>query len=620
MRSRVPLLILIALTAVGAGAFFTGITWGLPSRGIDAFLFGPRDPWPGEVVQALAGERDTDPSRGADVPATARIPRDRPTVLNSTDEDRARIIRRYRLYTYQPDEMVTLMALAGMSPGAGDLDPKLYQYGGLWIYPVGAAIRAAAVFGWVQLEPDVAHYLDRPEAFGGLYVVMRAFTAVWALAGIVAVFLLVRRMTGGCTASAATAGLCYIFMPVVMNMAHEAKPHLPGTVLMLLAVVAADRYLRSGSRRAAMMLAILCGAAAGMVLSAAVILVLVPVAMWLAHGTRRERLRRTAAGLAVSLAVYAVTNPYVVINLFVNRDVLRSNLGNTMAMFERTGLLAGLPEAVLLIVACLSPVLAVAGVAGVFALLIAAILSAGSARVVAPAPHGCEDVTVMRTGWLLAVPAILIAIHFTLHVKGQPGEYGRFALFPAIALMIAAVVAVHRILRPVGLQRAVQGLLILATLPWGLAYLGGFVRDTTDDTSRHHAARQLADLHRQGFRTVGVVAEPAPYVMPPVDLFAWEITMLPDDPADWPEEAMLDILLYTDVLRGRLGGWERLYGPWEAFAGGAGRPRPPGPGALSVWLAGRFERPVSWADRRFEIFVRRADPEPDPAHPSEIPR
>src|ERR671934_1594511 len=79
-----------------------------------------------------------------------------PIVLNQTDQDRAQIIRRYRLYSCQPDEMITFMALSTIRQNHGD--PRLYQYGGLWIYPVGALVKIFA-------EPQAAqsYYLDHPE-------------------------------------------------------------------------------------------------------------------------------------------------------------------------------------------------------------------------------------------------------------------------------------------------------------------------------------------------------------------------------------------------------------------------------------------------------------------------
>jgi len=68
------------------------------------------------VAYRMDGGKRT-PLRGADVDvdplngSTAE-----PISLTATDQDLAKIYLRYRLYTYQPDEMITMMALAGMNP------------------------------------------------------------------------------------------------------------------------------------------------------------------------------------------------------------------------------------------------------------------------------------------------------------------------------------------------------------------------------------------------------------------------------------------------------------------------------------------------------------------------
>ena len=196
---------------------------------------------------ALAGGWDNDPTRGADVAIAPLEGRDRVLVVNGDDAARAAIVRRYRLFTYQPDEMSTLRALAGMRPAHLQLDPRLYQYGGLWVYPVGGLLELASRLGYVSIRPDVVWYLDHPEAFGHMYVVARFYSALWGLAGVAAIFSIVRRISGSMCA-AAVAAICFAWMPVVVNGAHEAKPHLAGTVLMLLATIAAAKYAEGGRR------------------------------------------------------------------------------------------------------------------------------------------------------------------------------------------------------------------------------------------------------------------------------------------------------------------------------------------------------------------------------------
>jgi len=576
MKSFTQPVLILALLLLGAGVFATGITWGLPSRDVDEFLFGSTPPWSGEDILRLAGDRPDDPHRGADVDIDPLVDRDRVICLNESDQQRAVIVRRYRLYTYQPDEMITLMSLADMGR-SGSFDPKLYQYGGLWIYPVGALLKLASVGGAITLTPDLTYYLDRPEAFGRFYVVARLYCVAWALVGVWAVYWLTRRLTGGCSISAVLAAACYILLPVVVNMAHEAKPHLPGAVLMLLAVAAAMRYVETGRRRWWIATAVLCGAAFGMVLSALPIFIVLPVMMLLRQQSWSARLRGTVLAILCGVAVYLVTNPYIVINLFINRPVLRSNFGNSLAMYEIARLGEGLIHAAWLVAEGTSPLLAGAGVVGA----VVCAVRASRRRLGGEAP----------LGWLLAAPALLIVLQFVALAAGKPGEYGRFAVLPDIALAVAAAVAIRRYIAQAPLRLILLAGLLGATAFSGYAYLAGFVRDSAPETSRMQAASVLNKYHDRGARTLGVQAEPAPYTLPPVDLFRWRILLLPENHS--PETLVrLDVLVRPQGTR-----------PFavESASGGAAA----APGVGSQWDATPHwdATPISWADKTFELFV-----------------
>src|SRR3954451_16739651 len=97
-REHLALAVVMLFAAV---VFLVGINWGLPSRKVDAFLFGDQPVWSGEKIARLAGTRNDNGGRGADVDVNPLATRDQPVVLNATDEQRAEIIRRYRLFTYQ---------------------------------------------------------------------------------------------------------------------------------------------------------------------------------------------------------------------------------------------------------------------------------------------------------------------------------------------------------------------------------------------------------------------------------------------------------------------------------------------------------------------------------------
>ncbi len=509
-------LISACVLLVAAGMFIPGITWGLPSRAADPYLFGDRPPWDGDTIQELAGERKIDEGQGADVDVNPLEGGGDRVVVNATDAQRAEIVRRYRLYSYQPDEMVTLMALAAMSPGEGDFDPKLYQYGGLWVYGVGAMLKAASLTGLVDLRSDVTYYLDHPDAFGRFYVVARVYVLCWAALGVLAMVSILRRLTNGDTWAMLVGGLVFVTMPVVVNLAHEAKPHLPGVALMLLAIRAAMAYVDTGRQRWWWIMCGLCGLACGMVLTALPIAVLPIVVAYLRTATPRCRAVHLPVGLFVIAFIYAATNPYVIINLISQPDVFTSNLGNTGSMFAWSATPGGLLNGLWLITMACFPVVAVVGVMG----LIVWTRTMRASKITDATKSHASPAELMT---LLLWPAFLTLLPYLLLASGQKAEYARFALLPEVTLVILAAVFVVSRHRSFPLCRGLGVLLLFSSMIPGAACVAGFVSDTRPLTTRLEAAESLREYREQGFRTLVVPADPAPYVLPPVDLFEREI-------------------------------------------------------------------------------------------------
>lgn len=623
-RPRWPTFLLGGVLLLHVCLSTIGITWGLPSRDIDPFLFGGGEPWSGERIYALVkGEEKFAATVGADVdvdPALADAAA--PVSLNDTEEQTAAILLRYRLYTHQPDEMITMMALRGMNPRRLQLDPRLYQYGGLFIYPVGGLIGAAGVLGLVELRSDVPYYLDRPEEFGKFYVVARGYAAAWGAVGAVVVFAIARRLRG--SVAGVLAATLFVLLPVVVCMAHEGKPHLPGAVLMLAAVLFGMRYvawsgptsiatdelssvdcrlsIEGHRRRDWWLMCICCGAALGMVLSSLPIFVLIPLAAWLGRrkttdaqghkeGTEKTALGsattgdlpssshwgggrwlvRTVAGVAVAAVVYLITNPYILINAFVNREVLRSNFSNSLAMYEVARVWEGL-ERVLVLTAEGSTWLV---------LVLGALAAIGA---------------LLRRRWdtlPLLVPAAVFFIQFVLIGAGKPAEYGRFGVFTDAALAIGTACLVGG--GTWSVRHGERWAALLVVVGWtafhGLLYLSNFRADATADNTR----RQMAELLTQHCEVPLVVtADPAPYSCPPLCF------------VDRPVYKVRDPIAAAEFLRrhGCLG-----VGPAESslFCG-----RAEGGYKTTGW----FATPISWANKSF---CAQAPPQPRPAPPAPGP-
>jgi hypothetical protein len=668
---------LLLIAALYVAASIVGITWGLPSRKIDKYLFGNGEVWSGEKIYGLAnaGEKlspDRASRTGADVdvdPLNASKAADEPISLTATDEDIARIYLRYRLYTYQPDEMITMMALAGMRPSRLEFDPRLYQYGGSFIYPVGALIKLCGLLGLIDVRSDVIYYLDHPDEFGKFYIVARAYSAAWGLLGVILVYAIASRLarstlrppsdsepngasgthptaTEGRMANgedrkgtAGRAGLLAAFlftlMPVVVCMSHEGKPHLPGAVLMLAAVYFAMRSVHSrtedsGGKAAPQsepqaparggplnnlpppfacaadsarardfsFLCLCCGAAVGMVLSSWPICVLIPVVAWIHRnppesplgkgggdgsalgkggGKSRHTAARAAKGLLLAVAIYFITNPYVLINAFVNRDVLRSNFGNSLAMYQIARIGEGFVRVLeLTIEGATLPVL----VLGLIALVAAL---AQKRRRTDPAV------------WVLVVPAAVFFLQFVAIGAGKPAEYGRFGIFPNAALAIGAACLLNaRFLRVHWFLRWVFPAFAVA---WVAAFGGGYLRnfhaDSTDQASRLVLAGRIRTATANAVESgaeplVAVFAEPAPYGCPPLNFLRNEV-----------------MLLHSTEQTTQL----RPQRPWLALRSiDAGLPSLTDAHALllreiGVWEGLDRATPISWANKPFEVRI-----------------
>ncbi len=508
--------------------------WGLPTSATDDVLFGGRPPWPATQFQVDADlQRLRMRAGGADTDLNPLADRTQLVELTADDAARAEILRRYRLFSRQPDEMIILRALQRMNPRRGDLDPRLYQYGGAYIYAVGGAIAAGSITGLIRLTSDAGYYLEHPEAFARFYLAARAISLASGALALLAVFQLGRR-TGGRRAGW-VAALLTAASPVFITAVLEAKPHLPSSALILWAALAGLEYVRSGRGRDAARMGVLAGLAAGVVLTGVLAGLLWPalVVASLARKPRATAQRRAAAervgdvrcvgrdlAVAALLAVgmYVAANPYVAWNLVANRAALDSNLANSWAMYQdqiaRAG--AGAVRVAVLLVEAAGWGLPVAGGAGL---------------IWAWRRHG-------RPVALAALPGLGFLLMAVLLGAGKPAEYARFLILPALLLAVAAGAVLAAIMRR-RLAVGVLATLIVVGLMSTPAYVGAFAQDAGGvNETRRQAGRWLA-ARADAADAIGVLQEPAPYAVPPIDFAHRTIWLLPTERPAGLEAAVL---------------------------------------------------------------------------------
>ncbi|HEY7089396.1 MAG TPA: hypothetical protein VH518_14965, partial [Tepidisphaeraceae bacterium] len=254
---------------------------------------------------------------------------------------------------------------------------------------------------------------------------------------------------------------------------------------------------------------ILCGMAAGMIISNVVVFVMLPVMVMMRPMSWSRRFAVVVCAAATGIVVYFATNPYVLVHLIGDRAVLQSNLANSTAMYQFGRLGEGLINAGKLLIEGATPLAVIIGILG--AVLVA---------------RRSDNPPASSLRVLLAV-AGLVLVQFVLLAAGKPGEYGRFAILPAIVLALSSATLIGRApIRPFEKVESL-GLLVLLTILPSLIYLYGFVRDSGPEPRRLADAVVIEQLHQMGATTLGVDREPAPYRLPPVDLFDWTIILLP---------------------------------------------------------------------------------------------
>ncbi|MCC6239043.1 MAG: hypothetical protein IT448_01905 [Phycisphaerales bacterium] len=594
-RTLIPLPFVLALAGL---IFFTGIGWGLPSRQIDPYLFASQPVPSGQQLLNLTGGWGVS-SNGADVDRDPLAHRDQPIVLNTTPTQQAAIALRYRLYSAQPDEMITFRALAQMNPAAGDFDPHLYQYGGLWIYPVGALLQVAGKLGWVHLTSDLSYYLDHPEDFARFYLVARIYSALWGLLGVIVVYALAQRLAGlGATSAdsvapptrsargqsaplaiATAAALLYILLPVSVNLAHEAKPHLAGAVLGLLAILLAARYLDQPGRWRAILTGAAVGAAGGMVLTGLVAVLVLPVMLWRVDRHATSRWRDLLLALVVSSAVFFATNPYLILGLLRPGTAVSSNFANHFTFYNLHHWSGSLIDAAGFTADAITwPILT----AGLIATTLFIARSIQRKRNETTVLIDDDQRRGRNCAWLLMISAAGVFLPFVLFAKDRPTEFARFAALGHIALLLAAIGLIAQLRQP-----ATRALVWVALIGWvgisGLGYLKAFQDDAQQRGSRQMGAEILQILHASGYRTLYVQAEPAPYCLPPVDLSSWQIILLP---AATP---------MTNLPAGSIG--IRAVDKPDGTIAALGSLKRAVIGA-ALWPA-----PMSWASKPFELFI-----------------
>lgn len=403
---------------------------------------------------------------------------------------------RFKIYSVDADEMVNVMALARINPARAQFDPHFYQYGGAWLYPLGAWYAALDKLGLIDVRGGVTALAEHPNRMDAVYWYGRLFVILATAGAGVLLFLALSEITSW---PRALAGMSlFLACPATICFSQTMKPHWYALIFVDVALLVLVRgFVRKKlSTTHEVALGLSLGLAVGSAMTFGSFAILVWLALVILVRERAAEWRVLFSVPALALAVFAATNPYLLVNFAAVSQEATDVSGpvwfgprfdlTSMADFVWNSLLPGFGFA-------LTSLLAIVVVR----------------EFLRPAFSGSRG----YAAGLLA--ALILAATVTAKVSSWPVNYRYVSYFFPAAILFACAVRIPT----AGLVVALV-LTTVQSIPLKLAYI--------DENSQAHgtrlrAAQWVNENVAPGTSVCDDAPTPAPFNTPPFDLTRYVI-------------------------------------------------------------------------------------------------
>jgi hypothetical protein len=243
---------------------------------------------------------------GLDRPHLVGAPVDRPESLDLW-------MVRFKLYSIEADEVNNIIALARIRPSDWDFDPKYYQYGGAYLYALGAWYQFLSKLGLINILP-LDQLLADPQQIDRVWVAGRVFVLAAVTASAILLFLMLLLVA---PPHIALAGLAiYLLCPATIMFSQVMKPHWYALLWVNAALLLTVRvHMRN---RMTLREEFCLAAAIGLAVGSAATFSLFAALLWGALAFLALNRRIPFAALVriptIALIVFVLTNPYYLLN------------------------------------------------------------------------------------------------------------------------------------------------------------------------------------------------------------------------------------------------------------------------------------------------------------------
>ena len=224
-----------------------------------------------------------------------------------------RWMTRFKLYSVEADEHVNILALSRIKPDQGLFDPHFYQYGGAWLYPLGAWYFALSKLGAVSVAP-LTTYLQQPGLMDNVYIWGRILVLISISGAALILFAACRRFLPN--VDSLMCMLLFLAAPGTIMFSQIMKPHWYALIWVCSALFILTRGPAKLSWRSwdTFLLGVFLGLAVGSVLTFGLFAALCWFALLVFVSRSQVPNHALIFVPLIATGVYLITNPFVLLN------------------------------------------------------------------------------------------------------------------------------------------------------------------------------------------------------------------------------------------------------------------------------------------------------------------
>jgi hypothetical protein len=242
----------------------------------------------------------------------------------SVDKNKLHAMRSALLQSKFPEEPKALMSFSFIKPSKLQFNLHYYQYGGLYMYSCGAALKICQLLKVLTISSDAQYYFTHPDDVIKLYSIPKLWGGLVGSMAIPCIFLCGWRLFG--IKQGVTAAVLFALVPQFYVEAHCFKPYVFFIPFMLLSIYFAVSIMETGKLKYYVLAGLFAGLGAGsLVLSA--VAIFAPLTAHLFYCYKKESVfnKKILAMSAVFLAALLLTNPYYVLSFNEMRSEFLAN-------------------------------------------------------------------------------------------------------------------------------------------------------------------------------------------------------------------------------------------------------------------------------------------------------